>query len=109
MIPPAPIQFALWGSALYTELATGLWRALAAPWLEPGWPGSTWPPERQRAQQPRPAAPARPAEGEPVLAQSDRIGKTRSAAQAQEHRVIEVPPARWQGRRAAGAAVPGQR
>jgi hypothetical protein len=109
MIPPSPMQFTLWGSALYTELATGLWRALAAPWLEPGWPGWTWAPDRHRLQEPRPAPAAGPANCEPTSGRSDRVDETCALAEAPEHRVIEVPRARWQGRRAAGATLPNER
>jgi hypothetical protein len=102
------MQFALWGSALYAELATGLWRALAVPWLEPGWPASTRASDRSRAQERRAAAAAGPADCEPTSAQAERVDEARSEAGSSEHRVIEVPRTRWQGRRAAGGIAPNE-
>jgi hypothetical protein len=105
MIPPCPLQFALWGSALYTELATGLWRALASPWLEPGSPG----PIRTADHSPTEEARARPAvaavSDEPFEARSDPVANASPGAQAFEGRVIEVSRARWPGRRATGGSL----
>jgi hypothetical protein len=99
MIPPSPLQFTLLGSALYSELAAGLWRALAAPWLEPGWPGWACGASRHWAQERRPTSAAGPERPQPVQAKSDRGGKPRSPAAPPEPRVIEVPRAQWQRRR----------
>lgn len=97
MIPPSPLQFTLWGSALYTELATGLWRALAAPWLQAGWPGPACAPDRQRA--PDAGPPARPVAAAQAFARPNRDGGLHPPVEAAERRVIEVPRGRWQHRR----------
>ena len=92
MIPPSPMQLAVFGSTLYGELWLGLCRALAAPWLDPRWlaragerqgePNLTSPEAtvRQDSAQPRPAGARR---AEPGAGQ-----------------VIEVPAVRWRARRA---------
>ncbi len=106
MIPPSPIQFTLWGSALYTELAAGLWRALAAPWLQPGWPGPACASDRRRAQDPDPAAgpaaAASPAAAEQTIALPNDGDEPSLAAESSDRRVIEVPRGRWQHRRERG-------
>ena len=102
MIPPSPLQFTLWGSALYTELATGLWRALAAPWLQPGWPASACVPDRPRAPDPDPAArpaPAAAAAGARTFARHGEAQMSDPPLEAADRRVIEVPRDRWQHRR----------
>jgi hypothetical protein len=98
MIPSSPLQFSLWGSALYSELAAGLWRALAAPWLEPGWPGCTRAPDRHRAPGPRAAPTVSPEGCRSASAKPDRAAEPRSPAEPSECRVIEVPRAQWQRR-----------
>jgi hypothetical protein len=109
MIPPSPLQFSLWGSALYTELATGLWRALAAPWLQPGWPASAGARGR-RAPDPRPAAhptaTIAAADGGGRAAAPDGGSEPAPTPEPSERRVIEVPRGRWQRRRARGATAP---
>jgi hypothetical protein len=96
MIPPSPMQLTMFGSALYGELCFGLCRALAAPWLDPGWlirvaeragprqagPGVSPPVAAVRQERTDGCALAPPPPSKP------RAGQ-----------VIEVPPARWQGRR----------
>ena len=109
MIPPSPLQFTLWGSALYTELATGLWRALAAPWLQPGWPGSAGVPDRPRAPDPDPDPAARPAPAAAAAGARTSAGHGKAHVsdpprEAGDRRVIEVPRGRWQHRR--GPAQP---
>ncbi len=110
MIPPSPLQFALWGSALYTELATGLFRALAAPWLQPGWPGPACARHRQRAPDPgpapRPAPVACAAAGARAFAEPSGVVAPRSPAEPALHQVIEVPRGRWQHRRGHGQTPP---
>ncbi len=110
MIPPSPMQFTLWGSALYTELATGLWRALAAPWLPPGWPAAACAADRSTVHAPgpvaRPAAAAGPAAGEQRLAASAGASGPAPALEPRERRVIEVPRGRWQHRRPPGGTSP---
>jgi hypothetical protein len=97
MIVPSPMQFALWGSALYRELATGVWLALAAPWLETGWPRPPC-----ACGRPRPAGPG-PAPA--AMADAADSGQIEASVRAEvfEPKVIEVPAARWRGRRAAQA------
>jgi hypothetical protein len=97
MIPPSPIQLTLWGSALYTELATGLWRALAAPWLEPGWLAPARAPDRQRSDFPGAPRPAPAAGAAAGCEHSDGPGAPAGTCEGQ---VIEVPRGRWQRRRA---------
>jgi hypothetical protein len=98
MIPPCPLQFALWGSALYTELAAGLWRALASPWLEPGSQGPIWAADRGGAEHLRTADASNcdrsQVHFEPIVEMP--------SGEAPDCRVIEVPRARWPGRRATG-------
>ncbi len=112
MILPSPLQFTLWGSALYTELATGLWRALAAPWLQPGWPGSACAPDRQPAPGPgpaaRPARPAAPAAGAATFAGRSRVDDPGAPEDSCERRVIEVPHDRWQHRRSRARTAPSE-
>jgi hypothetical protein len=100
MIPPSPMQFTMFGSALYGELYLGLCRALAAPWLDPGWLVRAA--ERVGDQSGKPSLPApavavRQDRAEPRLAVPRR-----SAPGAGQ--VIEVPAARWRDRRAGGAS-----
>jgi hypothetical protein len=109
MILPSPMHFALWGSALYRELATGLWQALAAPWLEPGcWPGPTHAADRHRPPHTRTAA-AGAATREERSAAFDRVEQAHPRTEAPEQRVIEVPRARWRERRAADGASSSRR
>jgi hypothetical protein len=97
MIPPSPMQLTLFGSALYGELYFGLCRALAAPWLDPGWLIRAH--QAPRAPSP-PAAEVRPngTEGGPTAPRSPAPGRGQ---------VIEVPEGRWRSRRvpSAGSAA----
>jgi hypothetical protein len=106
MIPPFPLQFALWGSALYTELATGLWRALASPWLEPGSLRPIWTADRRREEELRSASAADAPNRNPSEVDFEPIVEMPSALRVPECRVIVVPRARWPGRRPTGANLP---
>ncbi|HSA80419.1 MAG TPA: hypothetical protein VLE23_06325 [Geminicoccaceae bacterium] len=91
MIPPFPMQLTLFGSALYGEFCLGLCRALAAPWLDPGW-------LVRAGQQPLALSPSPPA----AAIRQDGAKGFPAAARSSESaggRVIQVPPARWRGRR----------
>jgi hypothetical protein len=91
MLPPAP--FPLWGSTLYADLTAALWRALAAPWLAPGWQDHAG---RGANPQPREgcAAAARPA-----LPQVEPAPPGPGVAPTPEPvnggQVIRVPHGRW--------------
>jgi hypothetical protein len=93
MIPSTPMQLTLFGSALYGDLYVGLCRALAAPWLDPGWLVRV-------SQQPRAPGPA------VAAIRQDHAQAHSTAARPSESgggQVIEVPAARWQGHRARSA------
>jgi hypothetical protein len=95
MLPPSPLTFPLWGAAIYVGLAAGLWRALAAPWLAPGWPAEA-----------RAAPPPQP-DGGAALAPAHAAGGASEGGPAPPGRtgaggggkVIRVPHARWRERR----------
>ena len=92
MFPPYPMQFTLWGPAVWAELTAGLWRALATPWLEPLRPAPDGSPAGATVAAPRSAACAR-------IARAAVVGEPVSPEPAMG-RFIEVPPARWRDRRA---------
>jgi hypothetical protein len=93
MLPPSPLTFPLWGAAVWAGLAAGLWRALATPWLAPGWPALSC---------------AAPPPGAGVAAPAGAIPDPESHAPAAPPgsldpdsggQVIRVPHARWRERR----------
>jgi len=101
MIPPSPMQLTLFGSVLYGELYLGLCRALAAPWLDPGW-------LVRASQQPRAPSPSPPA----AAIRQNGAGGCAAAPRSSESgggQVIEVPPARWRGRRDLSASSAADR
>ena len=95
MIPPSPMQLTMFGSALYGELYFGLCRALAAPWLDPGWLVRAG--ERAGGQQAEPGVtpPAAAVRQERAEACAVALPPLEPGA----GQVIEVPSARWQARR----------
>lgn len=94
MLPPSPMTFPLWGAAVWVGLTAGLWRALAAPWLAPGWPaqaGAAPPPETGAGAAAPADAACQEGDGHPALP-----GPARFDGGGQ---VIRVPQARWRERR----------
>jgi hypothetical protein len=113
MIPPSALQFTLWGSALYAELTAGLWRALAAPWLPPGWPAPPLgAPDRRRPPFEHAAARSAPAarslDSKRGPARGERGEELGSSPDARAGSVIEVPRGRWQRRRADRGSLPNE-
>ena len=105
MIPPFPMQLTLFGSALYGEFYLDLCRALAAPWLDPGWLVRA---SQLRAPSPSPPAAAVRQDGAEGCATAPRSSASGGAPQLSESgKVIAVPPARWRSRPARSAAGSG--
>jgi hypothetical protein len=91
MIPPCPLPFPLWGPTLYADLTAGLWRALAAPWLETGgWrlPVAPAPAAAQRA-------PGTAVDSTAGMGEARAAGAPPAPAAPGGGQVIEVPAARW--------------
>ena len=97
MIPPSPLPFPLWGSIVCVELTAGLWRALAAPWLTPGWPAPPGAAPRPPAD--RHAGAAAAADGAARPAGAGSAAPRYHAGPGGGGQVIRVPPARWRERR----------
>jgi hypothetical protein len=95
MFPPSPMQFTVFGSALYGELLFGLCRALAAPWLDPGWLVRAGERAGPRQAEPGVSPPVAPVRQE----RADACAATAQPSEPGAGQVIEVPPARWQTRR----------
>jgi hypothetical protein len=97
MLPPSPLPFPLWGATFYAELTAGLWRALAAPWLAPGWPAQ--PGVAPRPQAGADAAGAGAVDGAACRESLRRAAPRGEAAPGGGGQVIRVPHARWRQRR----------
>ena len=104
MIPPAPMPFVAFGAVWFGGPVCGLWRALAAPWLDPWWLARGMPSARLRAPAPVPAhaAPAAQTGDSPPpapLAPPDRP--------AREATILPFDLARARAARRKGAERPG--
>jgi hypothetical protein len=91
------LLFPFWASTFHAELAAGLWRALAAPWLAPGRPAHT-------GAAPRPEASERGTAVGPADSTDRRQIEAVAAPRCQVApgaggQVIRVPHARWRQRR----------
>jgi hypothetical protein len=95
MLPPSPLTFPLWGAAVWAGLTVGLCRALAAPWLAPGWHARAGAAPSPRAG----AYAAAPAEAMPDPESHGLAAPPRSVVPDAGGQVIRVPHARWRERR----------
>jgi hypothetical protein len=94
MIPPSPLPFPLWGPTLYADLTAGLWRALAAPWLETGgWRLPVAPAPATDAAAHR--APGTAVDSNAGMGEARAAGAPPAPAAPGGGQVIEVPAARW--------------